>query len=192
MPSIEALLSDLDERTIAQRVGIAHDEARMNYRPRSNTVRRYDEFTDLIGDYVQYHYSRCISHGGHLSRAESAGRGKEMINQELRRQGGDVVSCFRDCHDGVNGGVRHCLDVLCESMKADAVEYYTRHTFDLHLPPDNWGLRVRMVGQFIQRCGVALPGIDPSTPERYARDLEELIRAFLRGLRQMSSVFRRL
>ena len=192
MPSVRALLSDLDERTIAQRVGIAHDEARMNYRPRSNTVGSFSEFTDLIGGYVQHHYSRCISHGGRLPRSEAGGRAKNMINQELRRQGGDVVSCFRDCQDGVNGGVRRCLDVLCESMKSEAVEYYTRAAFDRHMPPDNWPLRKEMVSQFIRHCRVALPGIDPSDPSRYARDLEELIRAFLRGLRQISSIFRRL
>ena len=192
MDAMTALLADLNESKIAQRVGNAHDEARMAYHPRSNTVRDFREFTGLIGNFVQHQYSRCVSQGGRLSGAEAAGRGKELIDQELRRQGGGVVSCFRDCCDGVNGGVRRCLDILCEGMKAEAIEYYTRDVFDRYMPPDNWPLRVRMVSQFIRRCPIELYNIDPSTPDRYARDLEELIRAFVRGLRQVSSVFRRL
>jgi hypothetical protein len=188
----QALLSDLDEGTIAQRVGNAHDEARMSYHPNSNTVGSFEEFSDLNGDYLQHHHSRCISLGGRLSRRDAAGRAKEILNHELRRQGGDAVSCFRDCCDGVNGGVRHCLDVLCEKMKADAVEYYTRDVFDRHIPPDNWNKRVAIVDGFIQHCGVALPGIDRSEPSRYYRDIETLIRAFVGGMRQTSSVFRRL
>jgi len=84
------------------------------------------------------------------------------------------------------------LDALCESIKEEAVEFYTRDAFDRHMPPDDWNARKEMVRQFIQYCGVALPGIDPTDPGRYARDIETLIRSFLRGLRQMSSVFRKL
>lgn len=192
MPSIRALLSDLDERTIARRIGVAHDEARMSFPLRTSTVRSFDEYTAVIAEYVRHHYGRCVSRGGHMSRSEAAGRGKNMLNQELRRQGGDFVSAYRDCEEGVNGGLRHVLDILCESIKAEGIEYYTRDAFDRHIPPHDWRARKDMVGQFIGHCGVALPGIDRSDPARYARDVEELIGAFLRGLRQTSSIFRRL
>ena len=43
MPAISALLADLDERRIAQRIGIAHDEARMRFPLKSNTVKDFDE-----------------------------------------------------------------------------------------------------------------------------------------------------
>lgn len=192
MPSIRALLSDLDERTIAKRIGVAHDEARMSFQLRGSTVQSFDEYTSIIADYIRHHYGRCVSRGGQMSRTEAAGRGKSILNQELRRQGGDFVSAYRDCEEGVNGGLRHILDLLCESIKAEGIEYYTRDAFDRHIPPHDWQARKDIVRQFVEHCGVALPGIDRYDPARYARDVEELIRAFLRGLRQTSSIFRRL
>jgi hypothetical protein len=192
MPSVRALLAEVDERPIARRIAIPHDEARMSFPLRSNTVRDLDEFTDITASYVQHHYARCVALGGRLSRSQAAGRAKEILNQHMRRQGGDYVSAYQDAHDGVNGGMRTVLDVVCDSIKEEAIEYYMRDAFDRHMPPDDWHGRKEMVRQFIQHCGVALPGIDPTDPARYARDIESLIRAFIRGLRQMSAIFRRL
>ena len=192
MPSVQALLSELDERTIAKRIAIPHDEARMSFALRSNTVRDFSEFTEVIANYIQYHYARCVAHGGRLSQAQAAGRAKEILNQHMRRQGGDYLSAYQSAHDGIDGGTRAILDILCDSIKEEGMEFYTRDVFDRHMPPDDWNGRKEMVRQFIQHCGVALPGIDPTDPARYARDVEPLIRAFLRGLRQMSAIFRKL
>ena len=63
MADIRSLLSALDERTIAREVAIPHDELRMRYPLRSNTVTDFDEFTDLIGDYYNHHFTSCISGG---------------------------------------------------------------------------------------------------------------------------------
>ena len=43
MATINSLLSDLDERVIAQRIAISHDEARMQYHLPSNTVGDFDQ-----------------------------------------------------------------------------------------------------------------------------------------------------
>jgi len=191
MSLIAGMLNELDERTIARRVAIAHDEARMSFHLASNTVRNYDEYTDVLARYVQHHYGRCVALGGRLSRTDAAGRAKEILKQELRRQGGDEVSAFHDCKDGINGGLRQICDALCDHMKAEAIENYSRDVFDRYLPPDNYALRTQMVAQFVRHCSVALPGIDVSNPARYVDRLEELVRAFVRGLRQISTVFRK-
>ena len=51
---IQALLAELDERAIAKRVGIPHDEARMSYQLRDNLVNSFEEFTWVIADYYNY------------------------------------------------------------------------------------------------------------------------------------------
>ena len=190
--SIEALLSDLSERTIAQRVAIPHDEARMAFRLHANTVKTWPEFEGTIAGYFEYHYARCVTGGGRIDRSQAAGRAKEIINQQYRRQGGDARSAFRDCQDGVNGGLRQVLDLLCDSIKEEAIQFYCRAVFDRYLPPDDWPRQKEMVAQFIRHCGVALPGIDPSDPGRYARDLETLVTAFVHSLKQTSTIFRKL
>ena len=190
--SIQALLSDLSEQTIARKVAVPHDEARLAYRLRANTVKDWPDFERIITDYFQHHYALCVTGGGRIGRSQAAGRAKEIINQGYRRQGGDTRSAFRDCQDGVNGGLRQLLDVLCDSIKEEAVQFYTRDVFDRYLPPDDWARQKDMVAQFIRHCGVALPGIDPSDPGRYARDIETLVTAFVHSLRQTSTIFRKL
>ena len=55
MASIRTLLTALDEREIARRVGLPHDEARIRYRLERNTVDTFDQFADGIGDYYNHH-----------------------------------------------------------------------------------------------------------------------------------------
>lgn len=61
--SIDSLLAELHERTIAQRIGIPHDEARMRYPLQSNIVGSFDEFSRIISDYYNKHFTACVSHG---------------------------------------------------------------------------------------------------------------------------------
>ena len=193
MPSITGLLNDLDERTIAQRVGIPHDEARMRYTLRFNTVENFDEFSRVIADYYNHHFSTCVSHGGHLSLSENASRAKELLEREYRRRHGDIVTAFNDAHDGTNGGVRMVLDVIAEGLKAESVERYTRDAFDRHVAPNSWEDKVEIIRQFISYCGSFLSSsISSGQPERYAQNYQELIKAYVDGLQRSSSLFRRL
>ncbi|MCC6694867.1 MAG: hypothetical protein IT365_04460 [Candidatus Hydrogenedentes bacterium] len=192
MSRLNSMLKELDEVTLAQRIARPFDQTRLAYRPSSNSVRDYPDFTDILADYVQYVYRECVTPGSSPSRATAAGQGKSMLNQELRRQGGDAVSAYRDCLDSLNGGLRHILDVLCDAMKAEALEHQMRDVLDRYLPPDDWELRVRTVREFIDSYSPTLPGIDRNHPERYAKDVELLIRSLLQASRQMASVFRRI
>lgn len=193
MPSITGLIHELDERTIAQRVGLPHDETRMRYPLHSNTVAGFDEFSNTIGDYYNYHFTACVSRGGHLSRSEASGRAKELLEKEYRRRNGDIVTAYNDAHDGTNGGMRVVLDTIAEGLKADSVERYTRDAFDRHVAPNSWEDKVEIIRQFIAFCGPLLSSsVSAGQPERYAHNYQELIKAYVDGLQRASSVFRRL
>jgi hypothetical protein len=194
MGTIHSLLAALEEREIARRVTVEHDEARMRYPLSSNTVRDFREFMDLITDYLIYHDSACISRGGRLSHTDAYGEVKELLEREGRRRGnGNIVSVFNDGHDGTNGGMRVVLDTIADSLKARAVERYTTAIFDMHVSPNAWDDKVDLIRKFIQCCGPMLTGsIVASQPERYAHDYSELIRSYVEGLRRTSSIFRRL
>ena len=193
MPAIDNLLTALDERHMAQAVGLHHDEARMRYSLGSNTVESFEEFTDLIGNYYNHHFTCCISGGGALSRAEAAGRAKEILEQEYRRRNGTIVTAFNDAHDGTNGGVRAVLDKIAEAIKVKAVERYVREMFDCHVAPNAWEDKVEIIRQFIDRCGGNLSSsIRAHQPERYAQNYQELIRSYVDALQGTSSIFRRL
>ena len=92
MNSLESIMSALDEHTITQRIGIPHDEARMGYSLKKNTADNYQEFSNIISDYYNYHISRCVLNGESLSKIEATGRAKEILEREYKRAGGDLNS----------------------------------------------------------------------------------------------------
>jgi len=193
MPAITSLLNALDERTIARRIGIPHDEARVRYPLHSNTVSSFEQFSDELGNYYNHHFTTCVSRGGALARSEATGRAKELLEREYRRQNGDIVTAFNDAHDGTNGGLRLVLDKVAEGLKAESVERYIRDMFDRHVAPNAWEDKVAIIRQFIAQCGVHLASsIRADQPERYARDFQELIRSYVAALQRTSSIFRRL
>jgi hypothetical protein len=192
MGNIHSLLEALDERTIAQQIAIPHDEARMRYSLDSNTVSDFDEFSRVIGDYCNYHFTECVSGGGSLSSAEAGGRAKEIIEREYRRRGGDITMAYNNAHDGTDGGLRGVLDIIAEGIKAESVERYIRDMFDHHVAPNAWDDKVDIIRQFINNCGSQLSSsIRASQPEAYAQNFEELIRSYVNALQQTSSMFRR-
>jgi len=193
MTTIGSLLSALDERVMARQVAMTHDEARVQYSLHSNTVGSFHEFSDVISDYYSYHYTSCVSNGGQLSLSESAGRAKELLEQEYKKRQGDIVSAYNDAHDGTNGGMRVVLDTIAEGLKAESVERYIRDVFDRHVTPNSWEQKVDIIRQFITQCGSYLSSsIRTHQPERYAQNYNELIRSYVSGLQRTSSIFRRL
>jgi hypothetical protein len=192
MGSLEHLLAMIDELGIARNVGVPHDEARMHYSLRRNTVSSFPEFTEAITDYYNHHVSLCVLHGGHLSRTEAAGRAKQILEQDYRRQGGSLVTAFNDAHEGTNGGLRVVLDRIAESLKTESVERYIREAFDRYVTPNSWEQKVDIMRQFIARFGYLLSSsIRADQPERYAHNYEELIRSYMDSLKRTSSIFRR-
>lgn len=193
MAAIDNLLKALDEREMAQRVGLKHDEARMNYQLQSNTAADFETFTGIIADYYNHHFTKCVSSGGALSPSEAAGRAKEILERDYRRRNGDIVAAFNDAHDGTSGGLRVILDKLAEALKIESVERYIRDMFDKHVAPNSWEDKVEIIRQFIAQCGANLSSsIDAKQPERYAQNFQELIRSYVQSLQTTSSIFRRL
>lgn len=192
MASARDLIEALDERTIAKKVATVHDDARIRFHLNSNTVADYRAFEDLIAEYYEYHYTQCVAPGGRLARAEALGRAKEIIEQEYRRRRGDIVTAFNDARDGTNGGLRIVLDTIAEGLKADSVERYIREEFDRRVEEPDFDAKVDLIRDFITVYGKYLSGsIRTDQPQRYARDYQELIRAYVAGLQQTSSIFRR-
>ena len=192
MALIDSLLEEIDEQTIARNVGIPHDEARMRYALTKNTVSDFNEFTDVIADYYNYHVRDCVLHGGSLSRTEAAGRAKESIEQEYRQHGGNINTAYNDAHDGTNGGLRIILDRIAERLKTESVERYLRDVFDRYVDPTSWENKVDIMNQFLSMYGRILSSsIRRDQPERYAQNYEELIKAYTEALKRTSSIFRR-
>lgn len=190
---INGLLAELEERRIAQVVGIPLDEARMRYALQSNTVSSFAEFDSVITEFYNYLFTTCVSHGGSLSASEASSRAKEILEREYRNNNGDIVMAYNDGHDGTNGGMRVVLDIITQGVKTAAVENHIRHAFDLHVAPNAWEQKVEIIRQFFAQCGSLLStSIRTDQPERYASSYLDLIRSYCFALQKTSSIFRRL
>jgi hypothetical protein len=89
--------------------------------------------------------------------------------------------------------MRVALDTIAEGLKAESVERYIADAFDRHVAPNSWEAKVEIIRQFIAQCGPYLSSsIKATQPERYAHDWSELIRSYVNGLQETSSIFRRL
>ena len=192
MAAIDDVLAALDERRVAQEVGLPHDEARLRFRLERNTVDAFDEFTATITDYYRHHF-RVTMGGAELPRVRAAGLAKQAIEHAYRERQGDLVAAFNDAHDGTNGGLRALLDAIADALKAEAVQFYVRDVFDRHVAPNDWDTKVAIIRQFIAQCGANLASsINADQPERYAQDYQDLIQSYVDSLRHTSSIFRRL
>ncbi|MCO6438539.1 MAG: hypothetical protein J5J06_15720 [Phycisphaerae bacterium] len=193
MVSINATLAALDEREIARRVRGRHDEARMRFALNGNTVRNFEEFCEVIGDYYNHHFSYCVTDGARLSESEATGRAKEALESQLRRRRATIMDAYNDAADGTNGGLRVVLDTIALAFIDDSIERYVRGVFDRQVAPNIWEDKVEIIRQFIRQCGANLSSsIHADQPERYAHDFSELIRSYVESLQRTSSIFRRL
>jgi hypothetical protein len=193
MGVLESILKELDELYIVQHVSLKHDEARAQ-RPRKIIVVENDaEFDDVIAEYYNHHFTRCISGGGSLSRAEAAGRAKQIIEQYYRRHGGDILDAYRNGKKGTDGGIPKILDIIFEHLKEEAIEYHVRDVFDRYVAPSSWEEQVAIIKELlIILKNTGATSLDFDHPERYAKNYEELIRAFSEGLQRSAARLRRL
>lgn len=192
MPSAATLIAALSDTEIARRVGIPHDSARLSYVVRQKTVSTFDEFADLIGDYYNYHMSHTVYPGVTTPRDEAVASAKELLEQQYRRQNKTIVSAFEDARAGVSSGIRGVLDLLADAIKARSTEHYIREVFDRHVAPSSWETKVEVVRQFIRDHKAELQStIRVDTPECYAHDYQDLIRAYAHTLTSIATVGRR-
>ncbi|MCO6438643.1 MAG: hypothetical protein J5J06_16240 [Phycisphaerae bacterium] len=193
MVSYDSLARALDEQEITNRVAVHHDEARGRYALSSNRVSSFEDFTEQITRYFDYHYAACVTGGARLSPPEARSEAKQLLESRLRRGEGDIVTWFVRARDGRDGGLRVCLDNLAEALKERAVSHYIRDAFDRHVAPHCWEDKVEIIRQFFEQCGPYLStAIQPNTPERYAHDATSLINEYTQSLRRTSAMFRRL
>lgn len=194
MPAlVDSLFAALEEREIARRVAILHDQARLEFVLSKNTVKNFSEFESIIGAYYQHHYSRCVAGGGRLSEPDARSHAKRLLESRLRRGEGNIVTYYRRCETGVEGGVRAVIDTIADTLKAQSITDYVRDVFDQIVEPHEFEQKVEMIKQFFERFGANLDSsIEISNPARYAASYFELINSFVESLQRTSAIFRRL
>lgn len=192
MTILDQLIDALLEDTIAEKVGTRHEDARVRYSLPGSTVSDWPAFLRAITGYYQYHYAACVDSGTRLDEVEAQGRAKNIIENAYRREGG-IAGAFAEARTGTNNGLRGVIDALAEGIKQESVMNYVRYQFDQRVGPQDFEVKVEIIREFMGRFGHVLGGhLRYQRPEAYARDYEDLIMAYVNGLRETSAIFRRL
>ncbi len=192
MSVLDNILQELDEIYIVEHITKKHDEAILQYHMDKNNVLDDTEFDDVIADYFNHHFTKCVSKGAALSRAEAAGRAKEIIEREYRRKGQDRLHAYSDGKNGSNGGMRAILDIILESLKNEALERHVRDVLDRYVAPTSFEEQVSIVKEIISKTEISSDYVDVNHPERYARNYEELIRGLVESIKIQAAKLRRL
>jgi hypothetical protein len=192
MGVLNQILHELDESFVIANVTGRHDDARVSYQLRGNTVSSDAEFDEVITDYYNYHYTRCVSGGGSLTRAEAGGRAKNILEHDYRNHGMDKFNAYADGKTGQNSGMRHILDIIADRLKHEALENHIREVLDRYVAPTGFEEQTSVIRELIERMRIPSDKIDTRHPERYARHYEELIRGIVHAMNSHYASFRRL
>ena len=192
MLNIHALLSELDEKTIARKITLKHDEARRTFRLHSIKVPDYDAFSKILGDYYKHHFTNALCYGDSIVEWRATQTAREIVEEIYKKKGGNISNAIRDACDGSNGGISRILDLIAEHIKNKDVEAYINGRFSEHINTIDFDEHVEVIRQFIKYFKNYLPpDFDITCPERYAHNYKELIRAYLDGLKRTSATFNR-
>jgi len=189
MDRIDALFLALDDVTVAREVTKKHDDARMAY-PLPPEINTYEDFLTVLGDYYQYHYSKCIVIGGTMTSYDAKGEALNLASQVNRK---DPMEMFRDAEYGTNGGIRNILDKIVDELKNRSSQNYSRSVFSKYVkkddPKDCEEIARQLVGKYKHLLG---SDIDSNNPERYKDKLEELILEIVQAITHYGKGYRRV
>lgn len=192
MNELDRILRALDERELAIAVGRKHDDARLRYSLRSLSVESYSEFERIIGDYYAYHFAACVGSGARLPDFEARQRAKRLIEDEYRQQGQSLNQACDDAIEGMNGGMRRLLDIICDGLKRESQANYIEQIFDTYVAPNRFEDKVTIISQVMRQFGNILPrSVLDKRPEEHAHNYKGLVRVINDSLRRVAKETRR-
>jgi len=162
MSIITQLIQELDERAMAINVGRKYDDARISFQLTSNRVSSEDEFYQVLGSFYNHMHSQCVSPGSSLSSHEAVERAIKVLEESMREDGGSIQTAYRNCVDGINGGLIRLLDTIAYSMQSEAQHLYTEHVLRTYISPMNWDAQVDAIRSLLEHYQHDLPSADSS------------------------------
>ncbi len=187
---LENIIKELSKDYITEHIEKPHNEARISFHLTSNSVPDDASFENLIGEYYNHHFTKCVSNGGELTRAEATGRAKEIITENYRRRRLDKLNAYSDGINGSNGGMMAIIDIIMEQLKNDAKERHVQEVIDRYIARSRWEEQVEIIKELFDFYPKSL-NVDRDNPERYARNYEELIKALMESLNGMNDNLRK-
>ena len=189
--AFDTVVSQINEQTIAQEIGVPIDSARSSYILAASTVETYEQFIDTLQAFF-IHLQRYIASTPAEAPDMNQARSETLVLLEraFYGRGGDQAA-FARARDGIQGGMRSILDTLTEQYKAEKQAAYIQRIFKDAIAVMEWDQRVKFMRGAMKRLGSFLPPeLKNMPPERFVGSYETIVRAYVESLDKVNQLLR--
>jgi hypothetical protein len=186
----DAIVSMINEPTLAQKIGIPVDSARGSYTLPSSTVETYGQFLDILEAFY-IHLKRYI--GGNTAASDMVKARSEAIAllEETFRNRGRGEAAFAAARDGTEGGMRAVLDAVTEQYKTEEQAKHVLRIFKDAMSEMEWEEKVHCIRGAMKRLGPLLPAELRNEPaERFVKNWEVIVRAYVQSSDRIGQLLR--
>lgn len=183
-------LQELSAKNIADQVLIPIDNARASYNMDKITVENHAEFNEAIVSFY-IHLLRHLNQVEGLIKEESfAPEALDLLNRTFASKGG-ISAAYAEGLNATQGGMKYIFDLMTERLKLEEKEKYIRMVFKGIMDPLDFERKVSLMDAFMKKLGKDLPEeITKRSPEQYATDHEEIIRAYSESLEKVITLLK--
>jgi hypothetical protein len=187
---LQLMLSEIDSDALAKFVGLPIDSARASYIMDSVIVRSSDGFNQTVTSF----YIHLLRHTRKISgsfNSKVAGAEAFAILEKVFSQRGGLAGALVEAKNAANGGLRLVLDLMTEQFKRDEKEKHINGILKSVMDPLDWQGKVSLMKKILKHFELHLPPeIIAQPPERFAAHYESIVRAYVKSVDQVKTLFR--
>ena len=179
---LNAMLQLLDEKNIANTVGISCYMARNTYPMRKPTVNNFDELLEEATGFFQ-HMHRAVVGMGKITMPDwmAAGHARGI----LERIG--IEDAYTIASEGIRGGLHTIFEAIYRQINEEMEERYIELVLVKYVDPVDWDDRIELMRQYLQRFARNIPANkQPKKAAELAVNYKEIIKMhmkYLQGIR---------
>jgi hypothetical protein len=187
--TLQSILTEISQEAILRHVARPIDAARATFSPGTATTNSVDEFNEIVTAFyvhLQRHTYRLIE-PVNLNAASS--KALALIEKTFFKKGG-WEAALTEAETGVNGGIRFVLDVMTEHFKHIHQEEYLEQALKTALKPLDWDKKVSLTQAILKRLEHNLPQKVVSQPEKYTKELKNILKTYVQSQDKLKSMLR--
>lgn len=187
---VSAVLDGISQEAVTREVAAPIDQARSSFMLGSVLVEDPKEFEATTSAFY-VHLSRNT---GRLRGSDETGElrkaAKDLVEQTFSREGG-YAAARAEARTGSRGGMRFVLDAITDYFKREQRESYISFIVHQTVADLDWDERVKVTDELLRRLAPDLPpDISVTTPERYAKMLHVVLRAYATSMDPVKAVLK--
>jgi len=188
----DMVVAKINELAMTENFGLKIDSARASFTLNSVTIGNYEEFLETITSF--YIHLRCYENSEpvkSIDQQRSRNEAVELLENTFRNNGGMEAALPR-ARDGTEGGMRKILDEMTDFYKLSQQQKHITAIFRQSVDSLCWDERVEFMRHAMERLKNFMPQeLRNEPPERFARDYEAIIKAYVNGMDKFNQLLRR-